>query len=295
MLLNELTDEKLAELNRLGIIPGPEESESAFSKRAAYCLSIDDELPKESGALLSHVAPSDPLFHVTKALFDIAPSWAPILYDDTKLYPWHGGSAWIFQLNGDSPLSALLQLRRSLKERENLFGLVDKREIIAHEMSHIGRMAYEEPIFEEFFAYSSSASPFRRWFGPIVQNSLESGLFAIALFLVILFDLYLLATASPLFFTLSLYVKALPLAMLLYGLLRLAYRQRALLSCKKKLLLLTGSEKSASAVAYRLTDREIFLFSKAPPSAIASYAHEAKEKSLRWRVIASAYPLTPSD
>lgn len=128
----------------------------------------------------------------TKERFGITPDWVPIFFSNYQLYPWHGGSAWIFQLNDETPPSALLQLRKKLYTSPTLLGLYHRDELIAHELSHVGRMAFEEPAFEEVLAYTTARTSFRRYFGPIFQSAVESFLFMIVCVAILLLDTYLL-------------------------------------------------------------------------------------------------------
>lgn len=289
MAAASISDQLLREYNRQGLIPGPGESESDYLARAAYCLELRNRLQEETGHPFSGAELSEMASLHAVELYDISPMWVPIIYDNHKLSLWHGGCAWIFQSDDKSPLAALLQLRRSLREKESLYGFLDKREIITHEMCHVGRMAFEEPLFEELLAYRTSASAFRRWMGPIVKNSAESGIFVLLLFLVFAVDFFFLLMGSEEAFYRAMWLKMAPLGLALYGVFRLAKRHRQLQGCLNNLREVYGEESIASAVAYRLTDEEIILFSRSTPEEILAYAEEQKKASLRWKLIDRVY------
>ena len=73
-ILGYKKDNELLVYNKLGLIPGPNENEKDFFKRADYCLKLKTDLDPEFGKLnlpvshilLQHVVP------LTQKLFDIA-------------------------------------------------------------------------------------------------------------------------------------------------------------------------------------------------------------------------------
>ena len=99
----------LLDLDELGLIPGPYETEEEFKKRADYCMKQEMELPFPKNSSLV-----DPILQkgtsLAKQLFGISPKWLPVVFSNEKLSLWHAGCAWIFQWKEETPLSALLQL-----------------------------------------------------------------------------------------------------------------------------------------------------------------------------------------
>ncbi len=177
--------------------------------------------------------------------FDAAPTWLDVFYDNKKLPFWQAAATWI---EDDTP-------RIQLKKK-NLLGY-STEEILSHEAVHAVRFAFDEPRFEEILAYHTSKNKFRRFFGPIFQHSWESTLFVVLV----------LASLIP-------YLKLLPWVFLTYLLVRLIRNQKTFSECKKNLSL---------SIMLRLTDKEIALFSKWEN--ILPYINQAKDKSLRWRMI----------
>ncbi len=166
------TDTELRTLNRQGLIPGPEESSDDFRKRVEKCLK-------------KGISPDSALLQAcgnTQILFDVRPTWVPLTYSDSGLAPWHGACAWIYA----TPLHATLQVRKRWKEKEKSWGY-SREELLSHELCHVGRMAFEEPQFEEVLAYRTSSPGYRRWAGPMVQSSGEAmGFLALVMFLLLL-------------------------------------------------------------------------------------------------------------
>ncbi len=282
-----LTDISLLELNSQGIIPGPNETEEAFCKRAEYCLSLREQIgEKLKGELpfIENERPSDeflqPALSETNQLFGSSPAWVPLFFSNYRLAPWHGGCAWIFQQSEETPTSAFLQLRRAFASSETYLGLYSRKELIAHELCHVGRMCFEEPRFEEILAYRTSPSLFRRWLGAIAQSSWETTAFFLILCLILAVDFF----AVPM-----LWLKLLPLILVLAALFRLTKRQSEFSSCLARLEELLHDKSRALALIYRLTDREIVSFSKMAPDAIKATLEEKKGSTLRWRLIERAY------
>jgi len=283
-----MEDSKLIEWNSRGLIPGPKETEKDFQERGGFCLLLKNELLKEVS--IPESVPGNlseilvPVLNSTKDLYGISPDWVPVFFSNWRLSPWHGGAAWIFQLKENSPLGAILQLRKPFYKQKHYLGIYDRNELMSHEFAHVGRMAFEEKKYEELLAYRSSKKGFTRYFGPIIQSAFESRLIIYLLATLFLMDLYFLFQGSLQAYLQTQSFKLLPLALILFALYRLRKRQSTLNNAEKKLQSLTPH---ASAVLYRLTDKEITLFAKSSPSTIQTYIKA--DPSLRWKVIRLSY------
>lgn len=288
-----MKDDDLIRYNQMGLIPGPHEDEKQFLARVDYCLHLKEKLVDESGLDIPEELAPLPEAMVTDAsavtmpLFDMFPRWVLAAFSNQGLTPWHGGCAWIFQLTDQTPLGAFFQLRRAFAKQKTYLGLYDRTELIAHESVHVGRMQFEEPRFEEFHAYRTSKSAFRRWFGPILQSAWEGLIFLFSLFLVVVLELFLTFSDITHSFNLVLWGLSIPSALLVMGLGRLAWRHWTYQRCWSKLNKALDSAHKANAVLFRLQDHEIILFSKLDPSHISCYADE--QKTLRWHLIRIVY------
>jgi hypothetical protein len=193
----------------------------------------------------------------------------------------------MFQMESDSPLGAFLQLRSSLAFKERYWGIYSRDELLAHELAHIGRMAFTEPRFEEFLAYSSSPNRWRRLLGPLVQSATESALFVLALMLIVAFDLYLIFSGQGDSYIQYMWLKSVPLAMGTAAGIRLWIRHRTYRHCLASLKALGVSPQHLEPVAYRFADSEIELFARSSPKQIAAYI--AQQDSPRWRLLRAVY------
>jgi hypothetical protein len=295
-MVQMIIDSKLLELNRKGIIPGPHESEAAFFKRAEYCLSLFSLLRNQHAntfpfALeLSH---SPELLHSalakTRDYFDIEPDWIPVFFSNYRLAPWHGGCAWIFQISQNTPIGALLQLQKTFLHKSSYLGIYHRDELIAHELAHVGRMAFNEPKFEELFAYSTASSNFRSMFGPIIQSAKESLLFVLVLIGTLAADLSTLLTPYYDYFPLVAWFKVIPISLILFALLRLRGRHIQYTKCARNLTPLLKTDFKVQATLYRLNDKEIIEFSQMSTNEISKYIAKHRHDSLRWKIITQIY------
>jgi hypothetical protein len=293
-----LTDQELTRLNEEGLIPGPQETEEEFTRRARFCLHLRQELKERVGTELpfqtEEEASEDILFEgisFTKQLYGISPEWIPIFFSNYQLSFWQGGCAWIFQLTEETPMAALMQLRQQFRRQQTYLALYHRKELLAHEVSHIGRMMFTEPRYEEILAYRSSFSTFRRWLGPLMQSSTESLCFILLLGFIILADFAFLALGTAAFYRGLLWIQVIPLLILFLAFIRLGWRQKKFKASLQQLRSLYQDEQMAHYVIYRLTDQEIDTFGTLSPDQIKHYMHQQKESSLRWRAILASYPL----
>jgi len=286
--------EQLLEFNRLGLIPGPMESSEIFAKRAEYCLHLKDNLSKEIKEQLSvdendNPKILDPIIQQLTNFYDLSPTWIPLFFSNYRLPFWHGGCAWIFQMTENNPIGSLIQLRRSLKYSSHYLGIYNRNELLIHELVHVGRMAFQEPHYEELLAYQTAHSPFRRYFGPIVQSSSESMWFVLILFLLFVFEVFLITTKLSILHSFAWTLFLIPIGLIAYALLRLRKRQKCFKACLNNLKNCLQEESKARAVLYRLTDKEIEAFSKLSAKEIKEYCKSQSEKELRWQMIEMIY------
>ncbi len=269
-----MTDEELVSLSKRGFIPGENEEEEAFLKRVHFNLSLENSFGSDP-SLRQY------LHQIHLRSYDLKADWVPLFFGNQKLPPWQGGCAWIFQTEKEGPIGSVIQLRKSFSKKGAYFGLKLK-EILEHEMVHIGRMAFEEPKYEEFLAYSTSDSKFRRWMGPLFQSSYESLILVFLFLLPLFFDLFFLMEGINIDFKQSLFIKSVPFVYLTYLLVRLYFRKSIFEKAKSNLVHWFGKE--GEAILYRLRDQEIERASR-----LKDPTHLFTKDSLRVRQIKAAY------
>jgi len=273
------------ELDRLGIIAGPGETEEIFLQRAGYLLNLRESIhlfsPEEIPFFQDQVADETlrEALPITQTLYGIAPTWLPLYFSNHGLSPWHGASAWIFQKEEDGPLGALIQLRKEWKEKQTLWGLYKRDEVVAHEVSHVGRMAFNEPVFEEFLAYRSSSSRFQRFLGPLLRSSGEAMTFVVILFLILFFDALTLVMGYDRLYLNLMWAKIIPLVLIGALFCRLLINKRIFDQTLSKLESLVPGR--GLSIAYRLTDQEIKQLSKLSPEMIFKLLQEQSDREIR--------------
>ncbi len=286
-ILVSMLEEELSRLNRMGLIAGPGESAEEFQKRVDYCLSLKQTLPKEFTKEVPFAAEDTDLsrsaleesFELTKKLYDINPGWVPCFFSNYQLAPWHGGCAWIFQKDDDTPMGAFLQLRKALHRKTSYLGIYKRKELVGHELCHVGRMMFDEPEFEEMLAYRTASSGFQKTFSSLVRSSIEAMIFLLTVFMIAAVDI--MAAASGFGHFLMPLLWLIPLGMIAYALLRLWRSRKTFERCLQNL----GKTRQPNAVIYRLTDEEIARFSKMPAEEIAAFAEKKQGEELRWKQI----------
>lgn len=248
-----MTDEELLLLNRKGFIPGPKEAEEAFFQRV--------EAVKKAFSHLDCPLPSSHWdwvrLHLNK-IFDFAPECLPAFYSNRSLAPWQGAASWIEEGGAVS-----IQLREQFRKGSYL-GIYQREEILAHEAVHAARAAFREGKYEEFFAYMTSETRWRRVLGPLVTRPWEVWPF-------LGFSLF-----GP-FWEGAFLAAALWLGI---GFWRLSVRHRKLGKAANRLWEKTRNKEIVRAVLFRLTDEEIENLAK---------GKEVGDHSLRWRAIRLAY------
>ncbi|MCB1149663.1 MAG: hypothetical protein KDK48_05805 [Chlamydiia bacterium] len=264
-----MTEDELLALGEEGFIAGPGESAEELQRRAAFCKNLKETFQlyplEEAAAIVSGALP------LTEKLYGIAPSWILCFFSNHELKPWHGGCAWIFKENDKSPTAAFLQLRKGWRGKDQMLGLYKRDELIAHELSHVGRMMFEEPIYEEFFAYLTSSSPFQRFFGPLIRSSYESMAFVVTLFTLVLLDAISLFSGYLDVYEKLQWLKFLPIGMVLYAAGRLFFRQGRFRKARGKF----------GRGLYLLTDAEIDEVYALSPQEVEEWVENHKDKELR--------------
>ncbi len=204
-------------------------------------------------------------------LFDLAPDTFFAFYANEGLMPWQGAVSWVGRGG-----ASWIQLRRSFLQGRCL-GFYSQEEVLAHEAVHVARGAFQEPKWEEIFAYRVSKSRWRRWCGPLIESPWEVWLFFAAL---ILGEGILFMADSWMGFGLF-------AGLLIAACVRRGRREWVLSQAKQHLLPLLVNREKAEALLVRLQDREIEAFARFDAEGIRRYI--AQQTSLRWQVLRVAY------
>jgi hypothetical protein len=274
--MTRLSNRELFQANILGLIPGPGESDETFQKRVQYNLSLVENLKDALPFAERNLAAEELKLKGEKsveALFDIKPEWIPIYQTNYKLPPWHAACAWIFQIDTNSPIAAFIQMRKK--------SWIDPVEAIGHEMCHAARMSFENERFEELFAYQTSKSSLRRFFGPLIEKPFEVNLFVIFILVMLVLDFF--AIKSPNLHPFILYSKLLIVIPLSFALIRLLTKQFVFKKAKNNLSKISNLPM---ALLFRMTDFEIKKAAGESPQETVNRILVEEKRSPRGRVLA---------
>lgn len=253
-----MTDQELFELNQRGFIPGPGESEGDFLQRLQAAENFFSTPPAPFDRMEKVPEPHwDWVRHHLSEFYDFQPYSLMAYYSNRQLALWQGAASWVIE-EIPGPLCAI-QLRKGFSQGRYL-GLYSRDEVLAHEAVHAARCAFNEPIHEEFFAYSTSGVGWRRKLGPIVKRPWEIFLFFIVLGLGAFWGNFLPAAG-----------------LLAFAFIRLSRQHLQLKRAAQTLCKIIQDERTVRALLFRLTDREI--------SQLASGRILEDDGSLRFRVI----------
>ncbi len=261
-----------------GLIPGPKEEEKQFFARTKALNQFFSYPPEDIDRYLTDgdwVAARE----TTGSLFGFSPDWIVAYYSNARLSFFQGAATWISTRN-DLRIP-VIQLKEKF-ETGSLHKLYRREEVLAHEAVHAARMQFDEPIFEEFFAYKTSPHSWRRIFGPIFQRPWEAYLFIILL--LIPFGIEVARLFHPEISPFWAYVPFIFFALLLV---RLSLLHLTLAVALKRMKGYLKNPKKQWAAAICLTDREIFQFAFLPKKKLEKFLK--KQHSLRWKLLHDSY------
>ena len=186
--MNDVSDAELIELDREGFFPVEGETPAGFIDRVgkikAALATLDSTLENSGKAshldcllLKSDRIDKKIIFEadaITEKLFDFRHHAVPGFFQSTNVgFLWGGCAIY----SPDDP-PALFFLRSSFA-KQTKWWVYRRDELLAHELCHVARQSVNDPAMEEFFAYRTSFSCFRRWCGDLFTHWLESVLFLI--------------------------------------------------------------------------------------------------------------------
>lgn len=281
--------ERYAALDAAGFLPGAGEEAAAFESRIAAIRNAHQEfeeelaekgevtvfqefLLRESERIPAEIiAEADEL---TDELYDFRTVHVPGFFLSRDV-----GLLWGGCMISDTELPfSFFLIRGAFRKRQKWF-LYNRKELLAHELCHSMRQPLRDVPLEEFFAYRTSPSRFRRYLGNCFIRDYDALLFVIPVFIllgaVIVQSFLLPALPAWPFWILALAYPA-------YLLYRNA-RARHWVFKAAKVLKNFGVEKPM-AVLFRSTTPEIRELGKLKsPESLRAYVDGKQE--LRWQII----------
>jgi len=286
---------KFAGLDSAGILAAPGEDAVGFKERALKLVSALDEINTElSEKGETDLIDSIPLkkedrinteildeaSEINKNFYDFSINWVPGFFLSKSLGIFWGGCAISFEENQFT----VFLIRASFAKQKKWF-LYRRDELLSHELCHIARMPIGDKLYEEFFAYRSSPSAFRRYFGSCFRTQADSLIFVMPIFLLLIMQI--LITFS--FIKIPIYpFWMLALLFPLYLLIKNQILRKIAFRAITKLESFGISKPKA--VLFRCTAREI---SEIPGMKNAEdftkWALEKQNHEIRWKIISWKY------
>ena len=268
-----------AKLDENGLFPGENEDKQAFLDRCrnifAFYRRLDRELKDNGGAVsafglkLREKAriPEEIMREAsakTEKLYGFKINWARGFFVTERMGLLWGGSSWYAPESGE-----LLFIIRPAFERRKKWFIYRRDELLAHELCHVAHTPVADDKLEEFFAYQTSDSRFRRYLGNIFVRGMDAFIFLAPPFILLAVQMLNIFTGTGIaewpFWALIGLVPA--------GFLIRNQRSRNLyFRAEKKLA--TLEIKSPRAVLFRCTVREI----------AAIVAASGKEELKQWLI-----------
>ncbi|MDN3507238.1 MAG: hypothetical protein P0S96_08435 [Simkaniaceae bacterium] len=270
----------LKKYNQRGWIPGPEEEKKPFEARIEALDHFFSYPPEGIDRFLTDRDWTN-ASAITQRLYDFTPDWIVAHYSNRRLSFFQGAATWITEKK--NLRIPLIQLREKF-ETGKLLGLYRRDEVLAHEAVHAARMQFDEPFFEEIFAYRTSPRFLTRVFGPLFQRTWEAYTFILLLLLPIGIEI-----ATFLQYDLGPWIHLRCLPLLFFGCLtlRLVFLRSILVLALGKLTKYIADPKKKWAVAFRLRDKEIFTFALKSEAKISDFLKS--QETLRWDFLSENY------
>lgn len=289
------------ELDSHGLIVAPGETLESFSARIDellrtrsrfdLCSGVQADsglLEAEVGFKIGSVEPMETAIvaeadEKTEKLFGFRADWVPAFFPSRGLGLLWGGCTVITESG-----FPVFFLRRGFRDKPKWF-IYRRDELLAHELCHAVRGCLEDEIYEEQFAYMTSASAFRRWSGNCFRREWDAIAFLIPVVLLLavqivvysgllnlpLWPFWIAAFAFPAF----LVARNIP-------------ERRTFFAARAKLER-SGFVKPDAAL-FRMTADEIRTTARMPDDRLESFFQTKSDAELRWQILLRRFrrPLT---
>lgn len=286
----------LITLDSQGYFLAPEEAREAFLERVSALQKFQENVQKQlsdtgkfelEGLVYQKdecVSEKD-LFacqNQSKDKYQFQLNYVPAFFSSKGLNFLFGGMAICFEDTENKfkkgELFSIFQLRKCFREKEK-FLIYTRNEIISHEVCHVARAKFNALEYEEFFAYQTSDSAFRRLVSPMLWRG--SDMVVLMLLLLVVFAGQIYGTFISHDFSYYIY-GWIPFFLYLTFLSTRSYFSRKVLSrLRLKLIEHCKTPDLVDAVLFRMTDKEIHEAEKSPN--LKEYL--ASKNDLRFQVI----------
>ncbi|MCF7855143.1 MAG: hypothetical protein K9N51_10125 [Candidatus Pacebacteria bacterium] len=214
---------------------------------------------------------------MTAAPYSFVAEWVPGFYIDPSFGWLFGGCAYYFY----PEFFALFIIRKAFA-RQQKWLIYDRRELLAHELCHVARVALHSKVFEEHFAYQVSNSRFRRNFGGVFVSAADSFM-VLGSTLLLLLAQFVQSFLLPALWVWPFWL--LVIGVVIFLLTRYRATRKMLRRAARKLRPLAGT--NTEAVLFRCTDAEIVELGTLEN--IRNWLDEPSRDTVRWQVIKARF------
>jgi hypothetical protein len=275
----------LAEFDARGFLIGPDEALADYANRLKEIrdnvLELDEELkqgPKQFFEFSLVAKDRIPMSvyrgdaeSTTRGLYDFSIDWVPGFYTNTSMGILYAGCA----LYAYEDFFAVFILRKSFQKKSRWL-IYSRTELMAHELCHIARIGFRSQVYEEYFAYQTASSGFRRFIGGVLRSPRDTW---IMLGSVLIMLVARIATVLQGNYTSVVFVPPVLAGCYLLG--RYFSALKRLGRAKEKLSDAYG-EASVLPLLFRASDEDIAALSK--QSDPGEWIAERAKTSIRWQI-----------
>jgi hypothetical protein len=283
-------------LDSQGFFPAPNEEREAFLTRVSALQKFKQDVQKEitdTGkfqleGLVYHkeeVVSEKDLYacqNQSKDKYQFQLNYVPAFFSSKGLNFLFGGMAMTFEDTENKykkgEMFSIFQLRKCFRDKEK-FLIYTRNEIISHECCHVARAPFKALEYEEFFAYQTSDSAFRRIVSPMLWRGSDMVVLMLLLMVVFIAQVYVTFFSHDYLF--YIYGWAPFFAFLSFLSLRSFSSRKAFSRLKSKMTLLCKEPSLVDAILFRMTDQEIR--EAIQSKSLADYL--STKKDLRWQII----------
>ncbi len=275
-------EEQLLALDDCGFFPKPHESETDFTERAKKEFFLIPDISDEPMFIQAETIPDEILkegAERTIPIFGFSAHHIKGYFLKRGLGPFWAGCTL-----SDENNSSLFVLRNGFaKSRKYLF--YERSELLAHEQCHAARTPLHDNVFEEQFAYMTSNSAFRRYFGNCFRSQSDAFVFLAGVIILLLAEFVIFSGVAE--------FQIWPFVIVAFlGPLFLFFRNQIsrCIYFKAKHNLLQVGFFQPDALLFRATASEIKSIAKLPGTELTDYLNILRIYELRWKIALMKFP-----
>ena len=278
----------LASLDARGFLIGPDEALADYANRLKEIrdnvVQLHEDLkkgPKEFYEFTLIAKDRIPMSvyrgdaeSATRGLYDFSIDWVPGFYTNTSMGILYAGCA----LYAYEDFFAIFILRKSFQKKARWL-IYSRTELMAHELCHIARIGFRSEVYEEYFAYQTASSGFRRFIGGVLRTTRDTWLMLGSVLVLLLAQIINVFRGVQ---TFAFFL--LPLAAGAYLLTRYFVALRRVRQAERNLAAAFG-EEAARPLLFRASDDDIAAMAPlSDPGELRNWIDTRAKDSIRWQL-----------